>query len=70
MYDKQERTICELIHDLANNGFNQHEIERIIKVVRCWTFLKGEDEIKSALCRGTAMVDNLVAFRNAMKLGD
>ena len=66
MPEKQERMICELITRLASGGFDQYEIELIIKTMRTWTFLKDGDEINAALCRGSVMVDHIVAFRNAM----
>lgn len=68
MSDKKDRDICELINKLAQNGFDQNEIELIIRVMRTWAFLKNEGEINAALCRGAIMVDYLVAFRNAMKI--
>ena len=70
MADKQERMICELIHKLATNGFNQNEIELIIMVIRNWAFLRDGAAIDAALCRGSVMVNQINAFRNAMKIKD
>ena len=70
MSDKQERMICELITRLASDGFDQNEIEKIIKTMRTWTFLKYADDINDALCRGVVMVAHVNTFRNAMMIKD
>ena len=70
MADNQERNICDLINKLAMYGFDQNEVELILKVMRSWAFLKDGDEINAALCRGSVMVDHANAFRNAMKIKD
>lgn len=70
MLDNKERNISELIHKLSQNGFDQNEIELIIKVMRTWALLKDTKEINDALTRGLVMVDHFVAFRNAMKYNE